>query len=154
MENLSDHIEKYLKQLIENSPNYTISIRRRELAGQFQCVPSQINYVLSTRFTPEKGYLVSSRRGGGGYIEIRKLKLAQEGPAYQLVKQAVGDSISEQEAKNLILRCCEEQLISNREKDLLFSCVNRESLPLPLPTRDKVRATLLKNVFLEILKQT
>ena len=72
MRNVSDIIEQYLKHILQESPEGAVEIQRNDLADQFQCVPSQINYVISTRFTLEKGYFVESKRGGGGYIRIQK----------------------------------------------------------------------------------
>jgi len=151
MSNLSDNIEKYLKKMIDQSPNRIIVVQRRELAYKFNCVPSQINYVLSTRFTEDKGYLVRSRRGGGGYIEIRRLNLTEEWPLYQITDM-VGASITEKESIGLVSRLWEEGVIDQRERDFLSCCVKRESLPVPLPLRDQLRATLFKRVLTEILK--
>ena len=74
MRNISDIIESYLKQIFEMSQQDILEIKRSEVADKFQCVPSQINYVINTRFTIERGYLVESKRGGGGYIRIMKVK--------------------------------------------------------------------------------
>ena len=74
MRNISDVIESYLKQILEMSQQDILEIKRNEIADKFQCVPSQINYVINTRFTIERGYLVESKRGGGGYIRIMKVK--------------------------------------------------------------------------------
>lgn len=74
MPNISDIIEQYLKQVLELSEREIVEIRRSEIADKFQCVPSQINYVINTRFTVERGYLVESKRGGGGFIRIAKVK--------------------------------------------------------------------------------
>lgn len=73
MRNISDIIENYLKQVLELSESEIVEIKRSEVANKFQCVPSQINYVINTRFTMEKGYMVESKRGGGGYIRISRL---------------------------------------------------------------------------------
>ena len=75
MRNISDIIEQYLKQVIDLSNNNVIEIKRNEIADRFECVPSQINYVINTRFTLERGFVVESKRGGGGYIRIIKVKL-------------------------------------------------------------------------------
>ena len=75
MRNISDIIERYLKGILHESPEGLIEIQRNDLADQFSCVPSQINYVISTRFTLEKGYLVESKRGGGGYVRIQRIEL-------------------------------------------------------------------------------
>ena len=74
MRNISDIIENYLKQVLELSERELVEIKRSEIADKFQCVPSQINYVINTRFTIEKGYVVESKRGGGGYIRIMKVQ--------------------------------------------------------------------------------
>lgn len=82
MRNISDIIERYLKSILHESPEGMVEIQRNDLADQFSCVPSQINYVISTRFTLEKGYLVESKRGGGGYVRIQRIELpAQSGSA-------------------------------------------------------------------------
>ena len=73
MKNISDIIENYLKQIMEMNESEVVEIKRNEIADKFQCVPSQINYVINTRFTIEKGYVVESKRGGGGYIRIIKV---------------------------------------------------------------------------------
>ena len=74
MRNISDVIETYLKQVLEISQQDILEIKRSEIADKFQCVPSQINYVINTRFTIERGYIVESKRGGGGYIRIMKVE--------------------------------------------------------------------------------
>ncbi len=151
MGNLSDSIERYLKALIDQSPDQVVVVKRRELAYKFNCVPSQINYVLSTRFTRDQGYLVRSRRGGGGYIEIKRLNLCDKMPVKK-VTELIGEAVSENEAKSIIIRLHEEDLLNKLETDLLLACIKRESLPVPLPLRDKVRAILFKNVLFEVLK--
>ncbi len=151
MSNLSDNIESYIKNLLEQSPDNKINVKRSELAIKFNCVPSQINYVLSTRFTEDKGYLVNSRRGGGGYIEIRRIKLTGEQPIYRIT-ELIGRSIPEQEAKGLISRLVDEGVLNNREGDMLFCCVDRENIPVPLPLRDEIRAKMLTSMLLEVFK--
>lgn len=69
---LADKIEQYIKVLIERSDNQQIVIQRVELAETFRCVPSQVTYVINTRFTEKEGYLAESRRGGKGYVRITK----------------------------------------------------------------------------------
>ncbi len=75
-QNTSDLIESYIKKILENSE--MIEIRRIEMADLFNCVPSQINYVINTRFTIQRGYLVESKRGGGGYIRIAKVRISDK----------------------------------------------------------------------------
>ena len=78
MGTLADEIERYIKKILEASHDGIVELQRNELALQFSCVPSQINYVLSTRFTTEQGYIVESRRGGGGYVRIVKAYVADD----------------------------------------------------------------------------
>src|SRR5665648_399686 len=89
MGNLADRIEVYLKHILEQTSEGYIMLQRSELAGEFSCVPSQINYVLDTRFTVERGYLVESRRGGGGYLRIIRLGLGIEGQYQQVMRQLI-----------------------------------------------------------------
>ncbi|HOK71062.1 MAG TPA: CtsR family transcriptional regulator, partial [Bacillota bacterium] len=90
MGSLSDYIESYLKLLLDTGPHGFVEVQRRELAERFRCAPSQINYVLSTRFTVERGYVVETRRGGGGYIRIFKLDDEPETSGIQMVYESVG----------------------------------------------------------------
>src|SRR5690554_4911583 len=99
MSNLVDLIEAYINRLLDASPNATLVLQRKELAERFQCVPSQINYVLSTRFTTERGYLIESRRGGGGFLRIKRLDLDREKVAKVLTAlQKLNKGISRCEA--------------------------------------------------------
>lgn len=104
MRNISDIIEKYLKSILHESPEGTIEIQRNELADQFSCVPSQINYVISTRFTLEKGYLVESKRGGGGYVRIRRIQLPGPTSLHTHLHETIGDEIGQSAAEGLIYR--------------------------------------------------
>lgn len=152
LRNISDIIEHYIKQTLKSNSNGYIEIQRNELADQFQCVPSQINYVISTRFTFEKGYLVESKRGGGGYIRIRKLDLDSESPLFQTIMQLVGAQISQREAEGVIARLLDEKLITDREARMLQAAVHRDVLQLLVPERDKLRANLLSAMLTTILR--
>jgi transcriptional regulator CtsR len=98
---MSDIIEAFLKQMI-NDTDGTIEIQRNELANHFNCVPSQINYVIDTRFTTERGYYVESRRGGGGHIRIRRVNINRPGNYLMHIVSSMGDSISQQSAEVFI----------------------------------------------------
>lgn len=97
---MSDIIESYLKKVLGQSDQ--VEIRRSEMADLFNCVPSQINYVINTRFTVQKGYLVESKRGGGGYIRIIKVKLLDESEMLDTIIEIVGNSISQM----MLFRSC------------------------------------------------
>ncbi|QKS69669.1 CtsR family transcriptional regulator [Paenalkalicoccus suaedae] len=143
MRNTSDIIEHYLKQVIEKNEDAIIEVKRSELAVQFDCVPSQINYVISTRFTEEKGYLVESKRGGGGYIRIIKLQVDNQPALYDHLMKLVGDTIAQAQAEDMIDRLAEEEAITPRESHLMKTVIERNIIAVPLPLRDELRARLM-----------
>jgi len=138
----ADLIETYLCDLMRKSDNGVVELQRTELAQLFDCVPSQINYVIATRFTLEKGYVVESKRGGGGYIRIRRIAPEHLNRIEKLV-QAVGDRIAQKEAEDIVWRLQGDEVISQREADMMRSALSRNVLILPLPDRDVVRARVL-----------
>lgn len=143
MRNISDIIEQYLKQIIEGNEEALIEVKRSELASQFDCVPSQINYVIRTRFTEEKGYVVESKRGGGGYIRIIKVELNNRMAVYEQLLHLIGSSMTQHAAESMIERLEEDQVITDREAKLMKSVIDREVLSVPLPSRDQFRARLM-----------
>lgn len=144
VKNISDIIEHYLKTILTKSDSDLVEVKRSELAERFQCVPSQINYVISTRFTIEKGYLVESKRGGGGFIRIIKIKAHNKAELYDQMLSVIGDKISQSGAENIIFRLYEEEALTKREANLLHSAIDRSILNLSLPYRDQLRANILK----------
>lgn len=145
MKNMSDVIEAYLKQVL--SQDEQIEIKRNEMADRFQCVPSQINYVINTRFTIEKGYLVESKRGGGGYIRIAKVKLLDDAELLDTLIGLVGQSLTYKDAYSLISRIYEVQLISKREATLMLTAVDKNSLSVEEPIATILRARMIKSMF-------
>lgn len=152
MSNISDLIERYLKKLLSESPHDYVEVQRSELAMRFSCVPSQINYVLTTRFSAGHGYIVESRRGGGGYIRIVKITLNQRGDLLLDIQDLIGDSISQTEAEGLIKRLLEEELITLREARIMLAVMGRGTLRLGLPLRDQLRALVLKAMITALLR--
>lgn len=150
MANLADLIEDFIKEMFREMPGGILEIQRNEMANRFRCAPSQINYVLTTRFTLERGYFVESRRGGGGYIRIKKLKIREDEFLREIIDY-IGDSISGSEARDVIQRLREEGVINDREKEILNAVVNRYNLGIALPERDKLRARLLKAIITAIM---
>lgn len=150
MPNITDLIEHYLKQILQSSSAGSIEIQRSDLADKFSCVPSQINYVISTRFTLEKGYFVESKRGGGGYIRIQRVNL----PSLEVmrhIQQTVGEQIDQTTAEGLIYQLEEARFVTVREAHILKAAVSRDVLALKLPTRDEIRAQLLKAMLIALL---
>ncbi|MBD8500651.1 CtsR family transcriptional regulator [Paenibacillus arenosi] len=151
MRNISDLIEQHLKVLLLNSQEGAVEIQRNDLAQQFSCVPSQINYVISTRFSLEKGYVVESKRGGGGYIRIQRIELPAQHAIHAHVCDTIGDCISQETAEGIIYQLEEARIISQREASLLRAAIARDNLMLKLPYRDELRAKLLRAMLVALL---
>jgi transcriptional regulator CtsR len=151
LRNISDLIEQYLKHRLDLSNEGAVEIQRNELADRFSCVPSQINYVISTRFTLEKGYMVESKRGGGGYIRIQRVEL----PALKMIsyhiEKTIGSSLDQNNAEGLIYQLEEAEMVTKREANLLRSAIQRDTIGLMLPVRDEVRARLLRAMLISLL---
>ncbi|EPZ38020.1 Class three stress gene repressor [Anoxybacillus thermarum] len=144
MRNISDVIEQYLKQVLNMSGKDIVEIKRSEIADKFQCVPSQINYVINTRFTLERGYIVESKRGGGGYIRIMKVKAQNASQLIDHLLSIVRDRISQTNGEHIIQRLLDEKVISQREANMMLSIIDRAVLSIDLPDRDELRARILK----------
>ena len=144
---LSNIIEDFINDMLRQAEAGEIELRRKELADRFSCVPSQINYVISTRFSPEKGYLVESRRGGGGYIRISRVAYDSRGAKLMHVINSVGDAIGAGSAEAIVKNCFDYDLITEREAKIITSALSEKSLPLKQPEQDRIRARLLKNML-------
>jgi transcriptional regulator CtsR len=153
MRNASEIIEQYLKEILMQSPNGVIDIQRNDLAEQFSCVPSQINYVISTRFTLEKGYIVESKRGGGGYIRIQKVPLHSHGTIIDHIFRTIGEQIDQSASEGLAYQLQEGGLITEREARLIKAAISRDVLIFKLPLRDEIRARLLKAMLITLLSK-
>ncbi|MGV7118350.1 CtsR family transcriptional regulator [Paenibacillus kyungheensis] len=152
MRNISDIIEQYLKRMLQDSGEGAVEIQRNDLADQFSCVPSQINYVISTRFTLEKGYLVESKRGGGGYIRIRRLELPAQSILHTHIHESIGQHMSQTAAEGLLYQLLEARVISNREAELMRAAVCRDVISIKLPYRDEIRARMMKAMLIALLR--
>lgn len=144
---LSNIIEEFIKDMLSEAD--MIELQRNELANKFNCVPSQINYVISTRFSPERGYSVESRRGGGGYIKITKAQPDNEGYIMKILK-LVGEYISQQDMIGVIQNLYEYELLTKREATIIIAALSDNSLMIKQPERDVVRAKMLKNILVNI----
>lgn len=145
---LSDSIEDFIKALMEDEQDQqqAIELRRNELAEHFQCAPSQINYVLATRFTPDHGYVIESRRGGGGYIRIVRVVQQPGQQLLYLIHERIGESITEGEAARIITQLVEQKLLTPGEGEITRAAVSAQALAVPMPDsmKDAVRARMLK----------
>lgn len=150
MENksISDVIEAYLKEILGNSAQ--IEIRRSEIANHFDVVPSQINYVIKTRFTIQNGYLVKSKRGGGGYIRIERVNLLDNVDVLNSLIQAIGDSIRERDAFAIVQTLYDEKVITRREGDLMLVALSKQTLNVG---NTVVEAQLRARVLISLLNR-
>ena len=145
---MSDMIEEFIKELFEDEDS--IEIQRNDLAEHFNCVPSQINYVIATRFKPSQGYYVESKRGGGGHIKIKKVNITKSNYFMHIIN-SVGDILTAQEVDIFISNFLSYGMISEIEAKLLKVATNDNVLKLPTQTRDEVRARIFKNMLINLV---
>lgn len=143
--NMSDLIENYLKNVLLAKEQ--IEIRRSEIADRFNCVPSQINYVINTRFTVQQGYVVESKRGGGGYIRIMKVNLVDEMEVLNELLKLVPAKLSVREANHLLQNLYENDLLSKRETEHLALVMDKESLQEAEERSDHIRSQMMKKII-------
>lgn len=149
---LADYIERYLKSLVDEAAQGIIEIQRRELAEKFNCVPSQINYVLSTRFTVEHGYIVETRRGGGGYIRIVRVRREPRSELAKSLEEAIGRAISPRDAENLLQRLEDIGAIDEAQRLLVKAVLYQETFGVDPVIEDALRARILKAILVVLLR--
>ena len=145
---ISDVIEEFIKDLFDDE-NEQIEIQRNELAEQFNCVPSQINYVIATRFKPSQGYYVESKRGGGGCIKIKKVNLEKSEYLMHIINN-IQNEITQNEVDILISDFLSYNLITHKEAKLLKVATSDNVLTLSTDIKDKIRAKIFKNMLLNL----
>ena len=145
---ISDVIEEFIKDLFDED-NEQIEIQRNELAEHFNCVPSQINYVISTRFKPSQGYYVESKRGGGGHILIKKVTNTKEDYILHIISN-IGNELSANEVDILISDFLTYNIITAKEAKLLKVATSDNVLNVNKEIKDKLRARIFKNMLLNI----
>jgi transcriptional regulator of stress and heat shock response len=150
MSMLSDNIESFIKSLFEDM--HQIDVRRNELAEYFRCAPSQINYVLATRFSADKGYYIESRRGGGGYIRIMRMDIDEGDYLLHLATKGIGIEISEIDARRIIECLLEKEIVEQREARLLGAAVSSRAIAAPMPIKDHLRAGILKQMIYALMQ--
>lgn len=150
MARLSDIIESFIKDMMKDMDG-AIEIQRNELANRFNCVPSQINYVISTRFSTDKGYYVESRRGGGGYISIKRLNTESSGEYLMHIIASIGDKLSQHTCEIFIQNFMDYDIIDEQEARLMKAATSDKALAaVPHENRDEIRMTILKNMLMSL----
>ena len=145
---ISDIIEDFIKEMLEDD-DYAV-IQRNDLAEHFNCVPSQINYVISTRFTPMQGYYVESTRGGGGCIKIKKVNITHSDYLMHIIN-SVGNSITAKEVDIFVKNFLDYDIIDEKESKLIKGATSDNVLTLPKETKDEIRAKIFKNMLINLV---
>lgn len=148
---ISDVIEEFIKELFKEEDEF-VEIQRNELAEYFNCVPSQINYVIQTRFKPSQGYYVESKRGGGGHIRIKKIKITNSNYLMHIIA-SMDNTITAQEVDIYISNFLSYQVVTPKEAKLLKVATSDNVLCVPQEIRDEVRASIFKNMILNLVEE-
>ena len=147
---LSEHIARLIEEMIEAGEG-TANVKRNDLAQQIGCVPSQVSYVISSRFTPERGYITESRRGGGGYIRIVRAPMTKNNYLMHFF-HALGTSVTYQDAKAYIRNLLDNDIITQREAVILTSAVSDSALDrLEMRTRNIIRADIMRHILMTLM---
>lgn len=145
---ISDLITNEILRMLNESDENTAEIQRNDFANIIGCAPSQINYVLSSRFTPEHGYIIESRRGGGGYIKISRVVM-RKSTAFMHIINSIGDSIDTMSARIVIENCLQSELISKETARIMYAALSNNVMrSVPVILQDSLRAAILKEMLL------
>lgn len=151
MAKISDLIESMIKEMMDQNDGW-VEITRTELAERANCVPSQVTYVLSTRFTSDQGYLVESKRGGGGWVRIRRASYTSPTQYLMHALNAMGDTLSQHEAEIMIRNFIDYQIIEEQEARLLMAAVSDRALnAVEIENRDRIRMMIFKNMLVSLI---
>jgi len=145
---LSDHIETFIKGMIEDG---SAELQRNELAQKFHCAPSQINYVLTTRFSPSRGYIIESRRGGGGYIRVIRLDADRTDFIIDLIESYLQTPVNMRQATKLIEGLEETGFIDEKMKNAVLAAVSDKALCVPAEIRNELRASILRQMLVSMI---
>ena len=147
---MSDLVAQYIMKMLDESDG-NAEIQRNELANSLGCVPSQINYVITSRFTPEQGYIVESRRGGGGYIRITRVTTDRRVAIMHIVN-SIGSRISSASAAAILSNMSDRNMISEYERILISSALSDKAYSsIPQESRDILRAAIMKNMLITLV---
>ena len=150
MASISEIIEQFIiKTMGEND---FVEISRNSLAEYFSCAPSQINYVLDTRFTFDRGFIKESKRGGSGFIKISKVHSSSTNDYLNsLILDSVGDELTVKRMNQILLKLVSDKIITKNEKVIIETALSDDSFSMPFTIKDKVRAKSFKNILLKLM---
>ncbi len=147
---MTDQIAKIIEQMLSENGG-ELELQRNKLASTIGCVPSQINYVITSRFNADRGYIVESRRGGGGYVRITKVSFDNKSAILMHAMAAVGSEINMLSARGILISLYDASIISERELKIMYSAITDNALAECDPSkRDKMRADILKSFILAL----
>ncbi|MBS4535028.1 CtsR family transcriptional regulator [Clostridium sp. D2Q-14] len=152
MARISDIIENFILSMMNENDKEILEIQRNELAEYFNCAPSQINYVLSTRFTTDKGYYIQSKRGGGGYIKIVKVNIKENNNIQELLINSIGESITKQKAYTIIDNLREKEFVTSRESLIMKNAIGDRALSNVRGYKNNLRATIFKDMLISLIE--
>lgn len=145
---ISDLIASFLQESLDEAENGVLEVQRNDLAQRFNCVPSQINYVMSTRFSPERGYIVESRRGGNGYIRITRVQVDRQTLMMHVIN-SLGDQVDLPSARAILSNLVHTEALEETVARSLLAAVGDKALSaVPRESRDRVRADIMKQVLI------
>ncbi len=148
---ISDLIAAFIRDAVEDAEGGVLELQRNDLAEQFHCVPSQINYVMSTRFSPEHGYIVESRRGGGGYIRISRVRVDRPTLLMHFIN-SIGDEIDAQSAAAVVQNLAHAGAVCEETAQLMSVVLSERSLiHVPRMERNAVRADLMRQILIHLV---
>ena len=148
---ISDLIASFLQESLEEAENGVLEVQRSDLAQRFNCVPSQINYVMSTRFSPERGYIVESRRGGGGYIRIRRVQMDRQALLMHVIN-SIGGELDGRSARAILTNLAQSEAVAPAAAQAALCALSDSALhTVPKDRRDALRADILKQILIHLV---
>lgn len=145
---VTDLIASFLQDALDEAENGVLEVQRRDLAERFHCVPSQINYVVSTRFSPERGYIVESRRGGNGFIRITRVRVDRATLLMHVIN-SLGEAVDQASVQAMLRNLYHAGALEEHTARLLLAVTGDRALSaVPKADRDRVRADILKNALI------
>ncbi len=151
MQNISNIIEEFI--LSTMGEDNTINLSRNDMAEYFNCAPSQINYVLTTRFNINRGYVIQSQRGGGGFIRIYRIEDFDENYVHKIIDEKLNEPISYRDAMYIIEDLERKKFIKPEQVSIISYALSPKALTTPVKMEEQLRVNILKNILINIIKE-